>query len=309
MDYYKTLGIDKTATPEQIKKAYRKLALKYHPDRNQGDKEAEEKFKKISEAYAVLSDADKRKQYDTFGEAGFQQRYSQEDIFRNFDLNDILKEFGINMGGGGARVFTSGMGGASPFDSFFTGGRYQTGGFGGQRQQMRGQDLSMEMQVPLEDILEGAEKTVAFDLGGAQQKVSVRIPAGIEDGKKLRVAGKGMPGPGGGPAGDLYILIRIAPHPRFSREGADLIAEQSIPFSSMLRGAELTVTTLDNRQLSVRIPAGMQANGRLRLKGHGLPHGPHGGRGDLYVRILPVVPRHPSAEQKELAEKMAELGL
>ena len=117
MDYYKTLGVEKNASEKDIKKAYRKLALKFHPDRNKGDKEAEEKFKKISEAYAVLSDKEKRKQYDTFGDAGFQQRYTQEDIFRGFDLGDILKEFGINLGGGGsARVFTSGMGCGSPFD-------------------------------------------------------------------------------------------------------------------------------------------------------------------------------------------------
>ncbi len=312
-DYYKILGVDKNASVDEIKKAYRKLALKYHPDRNKGNKEAEEKFKQISEAYAVLSDPEKRRQYDTFGASGFQQRYSQEDIFRNFDLGDILREFGINLGGGSARVYTS-FGGGSPFDSIF--GRTSMGGdpFGTSGftrrgpQHVKGQDLTMELPIDLEDVLSGSEKTIAVG-GAGGRRVAVRIPPGIEDGKKLRVAGQGGPSPTGGPAGDLYLQIRIRPHALFSREGDNLIIERRVPYSALLLGTKLTVPTLDGKQLNVKIPAGTQAGARLRLKGHGLPTGPHGPRGDLYVRILPVVPKHLTPEQKKLAEQLAEAGL
>ena len=163
MDYYEVLGVKKDSSAQEIKKAYRKMAMKYHPDRNKGNKEAEEQFKKISEAYAVLSDPEKRKQYDTYGDTGFQQRYSQEDIFRGFDLGDILKEFGLGgMGGGGFRA-SSGQG--SPFETFF----FQSGGPGGgratyhspgQQQAVKGSDLSYELAVSLEEMLTGSEKTI-----------------------------------------------------------------------------------------------------------------------------------------------------
>lgn len=313
MEYYKILGVDKNASATDIKKAYRKLALKYHPDRNKDNKEAEEKFKKISEAYAVLSDKEKRKQYDTFGESGFQQRYSQEDIFRGFDLGDILKEFGINLGGGSTRVYTSGMGG-SPFESIFSqggGGRgqFHPGGFARQQQHIKGQDLALELPVSLLEVLHGAEKTIAVGHGAAEGKVAVKIPAGIDNGKKLRIQGKGAPSPTGGPSGDLYLHIKVLPHPLFSREGDELVLERTVPFSAMLLGTELPVSTLDGKTLNVKIPAGMQPGSKLRLKGQGLPSGPKGPRGDLLVRISPEIPRKPTAEQKELAEKMAAVGL
>jgi curved DNA-binding protein len=164
MDYYEVLGVKKDGSAQDIKKAYRKLAMKYHPDRNKGDKEAEEKFKKISEAYAVLSDPEKRKQYDTFGESGFQQRYSQEDIFRGFDLGDILKEFGLGGMGGNFRA-SGGQG--SPFEAFF----FQGGGPGGARathhtaqQPVKGSDLTYELSVSLNEILSGSEKTISLRL-------------------------------------------------------------------------------------------------------------------------------------------------
>jgi len=163
MDYYEVLGVKKDSSVQDIKKAYRKLAMKYHPDRNEGNKEAEEKFKKISEAYAVLSDPEKRKQYDTFGASGFQQRYSQEDIFRGFDLGDILKEFGLGGLGGGFR--TSG-GQGSPFETFF----FQSGGPGAGRasyrtsaqQPVQGSDLTYELSISLNEILSGSEKTISL---------------------------------------------------------------------------------------------------------------------------------------------------
>jgi curved DNA-binding protein len=308
MDYYKILGVSKNATTDEIKKAYRKLALKYHPDRNQGNKEAEEKFKEANEAYAVLSDAEKRKQYDTFGSAGFQQRYSQEDIFRNSDIGSILREFGINlggMGGGGFRTFYSSGGGRSPIDDLFSQAG-QAQGFQA-RQPVRGQDLTLELHISLEEVLNGAEKTIALGRGG--EKVTVRIPAGIESGKKLRVAGKGSPSPMGGQQGDLYLHIKVAPHPVFTREGANLVIERQIPFSSAVLGAEIDVPTLSGKQFKVKVPAGIQPQAKLRLKGHGLPAGPQEPHGDILVKIAVEVPTKISREQKRLLEELAETGL
>lgn len=312
MDYYKLLGVEKSASPEEIKKAYRKLALKHHPDRNKGNKEAEEQFKKISEAYAVLSDKEKRQQYDTVGSAGFQQRYSQEDIFRNADLGDILREFGINFGGGRATFRSSGGGGG--FEEMFrqpgAGGR-ASHGFQDfrQQQQVKGTDLSLELPITLDEVLTGAEKTISLGRGAVAEKVSVKIPAGIETGKKLRISGKGSPSPMGGPPGDLYLLIRVEPHPTYTREGSHLTMDLQIPYSSAVLGAEVAVPTLEGKQLKVKVPPGCQPQAKLRLRKHGLPDSPGGTRGDLLVKILVAVPKDLSEEQKDLLEKLKESGL
>lgn len=303
MDYYKLLGVEKSASPEEIKKAYRKLALKHHPDRNKGNKEAEEQFKKISEAYAVLSDKEKRQQYDTVGSAGFQQRYSQEDIFRNADLGDILREFGINFGGGRATFRSSGGGG---FEEMF---RQPGAGSFRQQQQVKGTDLSLELPITLGEVLTGAEKTISLGRGSGAEKVSVKIPAGIETGKKLRISGKGSPSPMGGPSGDLYLLIRVEPHPTFTREGSHLTMDLQIPYSSAVFGAEVAVPTLEGKQLKVKVPPGCQPQAKLRLRKHGLPDSPGGTRGDLLVKILVAVPKDLSEEQKDLLEKLKESGL
>jgi len=312
LDYYKILGVTKNASTEEIKKAYRKLALKYHPDRNQGNKESEEKFKEANEAYAVLSDAEKRKQYDTFGSTGFQQRYSQEDIFRNSDIGSILREFGINFGGmgggfspGGFRTFSTG--GRGPFDDIFSQGG-QAGGHGFRPQQpVKGQDLSLELSITLDEVLSGADKTISLGRGG--EKVTVKIPAGIENGKKLRVGGKGSPSPMGGQPGDLYLYIKVEPHPVFAREGCNLVIEKAIPFSSAVLGTEIDVPTLNGKQFKVKVPAGIQPQSKLRLKGHGLPAGPHGPHGDILVKITVEVPKKVNREQKKLLNELAEAGL
>ena len=167
MDYYETLGLTKSVSAEEIKKAYRKLALKYHPDTNSGDKNAEEKFKEISEAYAVLSDAEKRKQYDTYGSNGFHQRYSQEDIFKNFDINDILSQFGFggsSFNGGSFRTNRGGRTGQEGFNSFFGQNMGQRGCGGGRPQPVKGQDMTYQLMVSLEDVLHGSEiKTDIFE--------------------------------------------------------------------------------------------------------------------------------------------------
>ena len=306
MSYYETLGVKKDSSAQDIKKAYRKLAMKYHPDQNKGDKAAEEKFKKISEAYAVLSDPEKRKQFDTFGESGFQQRYSQEDIFQGFDLGDILKEFGLGGFGGGGFRASSGAG--SPFEGFF----YQSGGPGrtsARPQPVKGSDLTFEMAVSLNEILTGAEKTISLRQEGQVQSVSVKVPKGIKAGQKLRLVGKGSPSPMGGPAGNLYLIIKEQPHPVFTRDGSNLIMEKRIPFSSACLGSNISVTSLDDKQLKVKVPAGIQQQSKLRLKGHGLPSGPKGGRGDIYVKIAIDIPKKLTNEQKKLLKELGEKGL
>ncbi|MFC1837344.1 DnaJ C-terminal domain-containing protein [Thermodesulfobacteriota bacterium] len=308
MDYYEVLGVKKDSSSQDIKKAYRKLAMKYHPDRNKGDKEAEEKFKKISEAYAVLSDDEKRKQYDTFGASGFQQRYSQEDIFRGFDLGDILKEFGLGGMGGGFR--TSG-GQGSPFETFF----FQGGGPGGgtasfhHQQPVKGADLNYELSVSLEEILHGSDKTISLRKEGKTENVSVKIPKGIRAAQKLRLAGKGSPSPQGGPPGDLFLIINEQPHPVFKRDGNNLAVEQKISFSKACLGTEVSVNSLEGKELKIKVPAGIQQQSKLRLKGHGLPSGPKGGRGDILVKISVDIPKDLTEEQKKLIRELADQGL
>ncbi len=309
MDYYKTLGVSKGASQQEIKKAYRKLAIKYHPDKNAGNKEAEEKFKKISEAYAVLSDEEKRQQYDTYGESGFHQRYSQEDIFRGFDLNDILNQFGFGSGTfrttGGFR--TSGGG----FEDLFSGASMGGGCRGGtcRPQPQKGSDLTYEITVTLEDVLQGAEKTISLRQNGRTNSISVKIPKGIEAGKKLRLSGKGSPSNTGGPAGDLYLKVNIAPHPVFTRVGSNLIMEKRIPFSQACLGTKIEVQTLEGKTFKVKVPAGVQQESKLRLKGYGLPGGHRGGRGDILVKIGVQIPKNLSKEQKKLVKQLAEVGL
>ena len=314
MEYYEVLGVAKTATADEIKKAYRKLALKYHPDKNPGDKAAEEKFKEISEAYAVLSDAEKRKQYDTFGSTGFRQRYSQEDIFRNFDLNDILRQFGFGTGFRGTGGFHTGgfrtAGGGSPFEGMF-GQTMRGGGCGGGcgPQPVKGGDLTYELTVTLEEVLHGAEKTISLRQNGRSQNVSVKVPKGIEDGKRLRLPGKGGPSSSGGPPGDLYLKVHVADHPVFQRAEDDLVVEQRIPFSEACFGTSIEVATLDGKKFNVRVPPGVQQDAKLRIKGHGLPAGPIGHRGDLLVKIAVQVPKSLTPEQEEAVRSLAAVAL
>lgn len=316
-DYYEALGLSKTASTEEIKKAYRKLAFKYHPDKNQGNKAAEEKFKEISEAYAVLSDPEKRQQYDTFGSAGFHQRFSQEDIFRNFDLDSILRQFGFGggLGGGfrGAGSFRT-AGGGSPFENLFQGGGMGGSGCRGGScapQPVAGADLNYTLNITLEDVLNGAEKTVTFrQPNGEQQSISVKVPKGIEHGKRLRLSGRGSSSPNGGPPGDMYLKINLTPHSRFQREEDDLVVEHKISFSQACLGAGIEVESLEGKKFNVKVPPGVQQDARLRIKGHGLPAGPMGGeRGDLLVKLAVTVPKVLSPEQEELIQTLAASGL
>ena len=318
-DYYKILGVEKGASPEEIKKAYRKLALKYHPDRNKDDKQAEEKFKELGEAYAVLSDADKRKKYDTFGSQAFSQRFSQEDIYQGSDLGDILREMGLG-GDIFSRLFGGGRGGpGGGFRSYtFSGGAhpgagqpgYEYGpGFGQARPPMRGTDLVYELPVTLEEVFHGATKMVSYRRGNQTERVSVKIPPGVATGQKLRLPGKGDPGPQGAAPGDLFIRVRVLEHGEYRREADDLEVTKKIGFTQAALGAEVELAALDGKTLSIKIPKGTQSGARLRLRGQGLPHFKGSGRGDLFVRVQLEVPTRLSKRQKELLQEMAEEGL
>jgi len=308
-DYYKILEVSKSASDEEIKKAYRKLAMKYHPDRNKDDKDAEGIFKDVSEAYAVLSDKEKRQQYDMFGSEGFQHKYSQEDIFRDFDFGNIFSEFGFGGRGRTQRGFNNvfgGMGnrgGGSPFGGPF-------GANSGRPQPIKGKDIIYELSISLEDVMENSEKLIAYHRDNSQQeKISVKIPAGISTGKKLRLTGKGNPGINGGPRGDLYIKIRILDHPVFIREGDDIIMTRNIKFSKAALGSEIDVETIDKKTLRLKIPSGTQNNAKFRLKGYGIPHMNKKGRGNAYVYANIEVPKKLTKNQKEAIKKLSEMGI
>jgi curved DNA-binding protein len=300
-DYYKILGVNKTASDSEIKKAYRKLAMKYHPDHTKGDKSDEEKFKKISEAYAVLSDKEKRKQYDTFGSAGFQQRYSQEDIFKGSDFESILSELfgGSGRFGGGGRGMRFSFGGGSPF------GGYQRN----QQAHTKGSDLEYELPLTLEEVAAGTQKVVSFQHKGRSEKITVKIPKGMISGKKVRIAGKGEPNPYGGPAGDLYIKSKVLGHPVYDVQAQDLYINRDIKLSEAILGTNISVPTLSGKELKLKIPAGTKHKTKMRLSGHGLPHMHGKGQGDLYVRIDIKMPKRLTKKQKSLIEQLAETGL
>ena len=297
-DYYAALSLEKAASADQIKKAYRKLAMKFHPDKNPDDKKAEARFKEITEAYAVLSDPEKKKQYDQFGDAAFHQNFSQEDIFRNADLNSIFREFGFG-GGGGDDIFSNIFGG---------GGAHQ--GCGGRRQQrpVKGQDYLMRLTIPFRQAVLGGERRVDLDRDGQKEQLQVRIPPGVEPGQKLRIAGKGGASPSGGPMGDLMLEINITKDPRFRREDKNLYTTISVPFTGACLGTSVVVETLeDNKRIKVK--PGTQNGSKIRLKGFGVPGRSGKQAGDLYAVIEVEVPEELSIEQKELLGKLKDLDL
>jgi len=301
-DYYNILGVDKNASDSDLKKAYRKLAMKYHPDHAKGDKSSEEKFKQISEAYAVLSDPEKRKQYDQFGSAGFQQRYSQEDIFRNFDFSDIFREFGFGgnaFGGRSGGVKFSFGGGGSPF------------GFGGgpSQQQAKGSDLVYELGLTIQEIFTGTQKTITFQHEGRTENLTVKIPKDMTSGKKLRIAGKGDQSPFGGPPGDLYIQSKVLHDPHYYLEGNDLYIDRSIKLSEALLGTTVSVPLLDGNSVNLKVPPGTKPNTKMRIPRRGIPYMKGSGTGDLFVRILIPLPSKLTKEQRKIVQDLADAGL
>jgi curved DNA-binding protein len=305
-DYYELLGVSKTASEDEMKKAYRKLALKYHPDRNPGNKEAEEKFKLINEAYAVLSDAEKRKQFDTFGMGGFQQRYSEEDIFRGFNVGDLFKDLGF----GGGDIFSMVFGRQAGRGARQQRQQQQTWDFGdyiGRQQQGAGAardlDLYYELEIPFMDAMHGAEKRISLTTTTGAEEVSVKIPKGIASGKKLRLKGKGNQ-TRGGQRGDLYITMKVGEHPVFKRTGSDLCVTREVKLTDALLGTVVEVPSIEGPK-RVTIPPGVKSHSRVRLKGLGVP----GQGGDEYVEVIIDIPKKLTDKQKALLEELRKEGL
>jgi len=293
-EYYEVLGVAKDASADDIKKSFRKLAVKYHPDRNQGDSTAEEKFKEINEAYAVLSDPEKRKKYDTFGSTDFHQQYSQEDIFRNFDFSGTFKDMG--------------MGGNEDIFSRLFGGAFRRNGGGFRRGSQKGADLSLAVTVGFREAALGAEKLVAFRRNGQREELKVKVPAGVDNGSRIRISGRGSDGENGGPSGDLFLEVTVTNDPVFTREGGDLFVERAIRFSEACLGVSLEVPTLEEPK-RIKVPAGIQPGTKIRLKGCGIKALGSNAKGDLYVKINIHVPEGLNSSQKKLVEELAKAGL
>jgi len=284
-DYYEVLGVPRGASDEEIRSAYRKLAREYHPDVN-GDPGAEDRFKEVSEAYEVLRDPEKREKYERLGanwKAG-------EDV-------SGASGFGGGFEGGDGQGFGDGPGFSEFFESFF-GRRGASGGFEGFS--MRGGDQEATLEVTLEEAARGGKKKISLADG---RDFEVQIPPGVRDGQKIRLAGQGGEGASGGPAGDLYLRVRIKRHPRFRREDDDLVVEVPVaPWEAAL-GATVSVPTLDG-SAKVKVPAGSSSGRRLRLRGEGMP-GSGGRKGDLYASVRIVVPKALEKRERELFEELA----
>jgi len=304
-DYYAILGVPRTATGDDLKKAFRKLARQYHPDVAKDKNAAEEKFKEINEAYEVLGNPENRKKYDTLG-ANWKQG------------GGFQPPPGWNGGGGsrgrgaaGPEFEFSGTGFSDFFEQFFGGRGGFGGGFGpgGEAGRRRGADVEGEIAVTLDEVLRGAVRTVTLrspdsDSGGREQSFKVRIPSGVQDGQIIRVAGKGGGGRGGGTSGDLYLHVRIVAHPEFRVSGSDLETDLDLaPWEAAL-GATLPVPTLEE-PVTIRIPPGTGPGQRLRVRGRGLPRGGSGERGDLHVLLNVVFPKESSAEERDLWSRLA----
>lgn len=286
IDYYKILGIEKNATPEDVKKAYRKLARKLHPDLNPNDKEAHKKFQQINEANEVLSDPEKRKKYDQYG-----KDWQHAEHFEKQRQGQPRQE----------RYTTEDFSGESDFSSFFE------SMFGdGHRQRatkFRGQDLNAELHLQLIDVLKTHQQTLSLN----GKNIRITIPAGIEHGQVIKLKGYGSPGVNGGPAGDLYITFQISDHPNFKRVGNDLFTSASIDLYTALLGGEAVIDTLDGK-VKMKVSPETQPGTKVRLKGKGFPiYKQEGKSGDLYVTYEVKLPTNLTDKQKELIEALSQL--
>lgn len=282
-DYYEILGVNRGATPEEIKKAYRKLAVQYHPDKNPGDKAAEEKFKEASNAYSVLSDPDKRRMYDTRGHAGvesmgFEGYRNMDDIFRHINLDDIFGRGGFGGFGGFGDAFG---------DAF------------GQRRTTaptRGRDIRMNISIPFADAVLGSKKEVSVQ----GKPLRLTIPPGIQDGKTLRIQGHGE-SLGSGFSGDLLVTVTVQPHSTLTREGADLLTDAKVSMTTAALGGSVRVQTLTG-DVDLKIPSGSQPGQQFRLRGRGGVD-TSGRKGDLRVRLVVEIPKSLSRKQRNLLKE------
>ena len=283
-DYYDILGVSRNASDDEIKKAYRKLAIKYHPDKNPGDKEAEAKFKEISEAHEILSDKQKRARYDQFGHAGVGGNAGGGNPFAGGNYNFNGQSFNFDFGAGGGLDDILG--------SIF--------GFGGgQRRPARGTDYRTTVVLNFEEAVFGVTKIITAD----GKDLKVKIPAGIDDGMSIRLTGKGGAAPKGGTKGDLYVSVRVKPHKPLTREGSIILSEKTISMVDAALGTEVDVETVDGN-VRMKVPAGTQSGTPFKLSGHGVPlMRSDGDRGPHIVTIIVETPKNLSKRQKELLEE------
>jgi len=301
-DYYATLGVPKTATDAEIKKAFRKLAREHHPDVNPGSKAAEAKFKEINEANEVLGNPESRRKYDELGanwrnyEHAGPQYSSQQARQRTRTVTP--DEMSDMFGGGGVNF-------SDFFETFFGGG----GGGARQPRARRGRDAESVVDLTLEEALSGTSRMLSVERNGKPHKVEVRIPPGIKDGSRVKVRGEGEAGSGDMPAGDLYLVVRLLPHGRFERRGQDLYTRVPIPVTTAVLGGEVTVSTLSGSTLKLRVPELTPAGRTFRLRGHGMPDtkSPET-RGDLFVAVDIQIPAQLSKEAREHYEALGKLA-
>ena len=320
-DYYAALGVAKTASEKDIKQAYRKLARKHHPDVNPNDPSAEAKFKEINEAYEVLGDPEKRKKYD---ELGANWKMYEQAGAGGAGYGPQGGGWNVNFGGGqgGTRTMTEEemremFGGENPFSDFFQtffggamGGAAGPGRTGRARTRAarQGRDVEHEIELGLEDALHGSMRRLSLQHDGEARTVDVRIPPGVGEGSRVRITGEGERGSGGAQSGDLYLRIRLAPHPQFERRGRDLYTRVSIPLTTAVLGGEAEVHTLAGKSLRLKIPPTTQNGQVFRLKGHGMPtSGKPDQTGDLYATADVQLPRELTAEQRSHFEALQKL--
>ena len=335
-DYYQTLGVKRDASVKEIRAAFRRLARKYHPDVNPGASDGDRRFKEVNAAHEVLSDPEKRKKYDRYGD-----QWEQADQIEEMRRQQAAAGMGGMAGGPGASYSFGGAGGEGiDLGELFGGGRSGGGGLfdsilRGARGRTRGQDVEQAVRISLPEVYAGATRTIEIRegeercmvCGGAGQlaaatchacrgsgtatplrRIQVSIPAGVQDGQRIRVRARGGSGSNGGAPGDLYLLVSVTPHDRFERRGDDVYVHMEVPVADAALGGEAKVPTLKGRTLALRIPAGTQGGKVFRLAGQGMPK-TGGGFGDLYAEVRLVLPERLTDEQRQLFERLRAEGL
>jgi len=306
-NYYEILGVDKNASQDEIKKAYRKLAKKYHPDTNPGNREAESKFKEINEAYEVLGDEEKRKKYDQLGEGfNFQNGFNFDPSQFGFG-NNIRYEYRTSYNNDFSDFFNMFFGGDSFNIDDLLGRRTRTKGAGrstrfSQPFAVNGDDMEADIEITPEEGFKGAEKRISLMAGGKEKTISFRIPEGIKEGEKIKLAGQGHPGSNGGRNGDLYLKVKFKKGGPFELDGINLSRTIDLSPWEAVFGTEIPVTTFDGK-IMVKIPPGVQSDSKIRVSGKGYRE-KSGRRGDLYLRVRIVNPSILTEQERELYEKL-----